>query len=222
MSYKPTHRELQNGNIVDAKTFDQAYDHLKGELNGNLNQQNLPAGSVAPADLSQGSLYSFHYAYCKVNEEEVIDGVQSSGSPFSDTPGISYGEYGGGWAKTKLDLEFEAIEGSMFLEFSCWSHINHQIGGGEFAGGGGIPKAGTWIAFQILYNGNVVAEIDRQYRTFNTHRMACVIPCATEKATVSVRWRITGRREDTTTYPLSNAPMAYWSGGTIFAMNRYR
>ena len=61
MSYKPTHRELQNGNIVDAKTFDQAYDHLKGELNGNLNQQNLPAGSIAPEALSQGSLYSFHY-----------------------------------------------------------------------------------------------------------------------------------------------------------------
>lgn len=223
MGYRPKQAVLRNNNIVDPKDFDQAYDAYKAEINGNIDRQNIQAGSIAPEEAQSKAFYSYYDAYVKINEDEIIDGIgNSSSSPFSDVPGISYGLYSGGWAKTALDLEFDAIEGSLLLEFSCYGFNNVQLGAGKYAGGGGTPSSGIWLAFQILYNGNVVAEIDRQYRPFINPRMACIIPCATEKGTVSIRWRATGRNNDTTAYPLTNAPMAFWSGGRLTAINKYR
>jgi|9_EtaG_2_1085328.scaffolds.fasta_scaffold04382_2 hypothetical protein len=223
MGYRPKQAQLRNNNIVDPKDFDQEYDSLKAELNGNIDRQNIKAGSVEPKLCKAKAFYSYYDVYTKINEDEIIDGIGNSASaPFSDVPGISYGKYSGGWNKTKLDLTFDAIEGSLLLEFGCYAFNNVQLGGGKFAGGGGIPKSGIWLAFQIVYNGNVVAEIDRQYRPFFNPRMSCVIPVATEKAKVSIRWRATARNNNTVTHPLSNAPMAFWSGGRLTAINKYR
>ena len=223
MGYRPKQAVIRNNNIVDPKDFDQEYDSLKAEINGNIDRQNIQAGSVPANGVKAKAFYSYYDAYSKINEDEIIDGIGNSASaPFSDVPGVSYGKYSGGWNKTKLDLTFEAIEGSLLLEFGCYAFNNVQLGGGKYAGGGGQPKSAIWLAFQILYNGNVVAEIDRQYRPFCNPRMACVIPVATEKAVVSIRWRATARNNNTTTHPLSNAPMAFWSGGRLTAINKYR
>jgi len=223
MGYRPKQAELRNNNIVDPKDYDQVYDTYVSEMNGNIDRQNIQAGTINPLDCAKNAFYSYYDGYTKMNEEEIIDGVGNSATaPFSDVPGISYGLYSGGWAKCELDLEFDAIEGSMLLEFSCYAYNNVQLGGGKMLGAGGQPKSGIWLAFQILYNGNVVAEIDRQYRPFCNPRMAAIIPCATEKATVSVRWRATARNNDTTNYPLTNCPVAFWSGGRITAINKYR
>jgi len=224
MPFKPKHFKPIQGDIAEPKDFDKTYDGYKELVNGGLDRENLPEEAFDKSQFNNYSFGRYYQTYCKLEEPYIITTMVSGLAPSDDflkTPGTYYGNYAGGWIENgndKMQLNFEAKEGMVLLEFNCWAYMGKLNGGGYYQSGPGDDYA--WYQFQLVYNGTVVAETDRLFQNYNTIHLNAAVPTSAGPSEVKVRWRHNGR-PNSEFFELS-APLLYWSGGNLFAFNRYR
>ena len=224
MPFKPKHFKPIQGDIAEGKDFDKTYDGYKELVNGGLDRENLPEEAFDKEQFNNYSFGRYYQTWCKLEEQYVETNFPAGLSPSDDfrkTPGTKYGSYAGGWIENtepKMQLNFEAKEGMVLLEFNCWAFMGKVSGGGYY--NGGTVDDYAWYQFQLVYNGQVVAETDRIFQSFQTIHLNAAVPTSAGPSEVKVRWRHNGR-PNSTFFELQ-APLLYWSGGNLFAFNRYR
>jgi len=224
MPFKPKHFKPIQGDIAEPKDFDKTYDGYKELVNGGLDRENLPEEGFDKEQFNNYSFGRYYQTYVKLEEQYVETSMPSGYSPgdtILTTPGTKYGSYAGGWIETtdsSMKLEFDAKEGMCLLEFNCWAFISKLNAGGYY--NSGTPDDYGWYQFQLVFNGSVVAETDRIFQNYQTIHLNAAVPCSAGPAEVKVRWRHNGR-PNSQFFELQ-APLLYWSGGNLFAFNRYR
>jgi len=224
MPFKPKHFKPIQGDIAEGKDFDKTYDGYKELVNGGLDRENLPEDAFDKEQFNNYSFGRYYQTWCKLEESYVETNFPAGLSPSDDfrkTPGSKYGSYAGGWIENqdpKMQINFEAKEGMVLLEFNCWAFMGKVSGGGYY--NGGTVDDYAWYQFQLVYNGQVVAETDRLFQSHQTVHLNAAVPTSAGPSEVKVRWRHNGR-PNSKFFELQ-APLLYWSGGNLFAFNRYR
>lgn len=220
MSFKWTEGDHRPGNIVDADEFNTSFNNTKGEINGGLDRENLPNGSVSNEELDSTALVKYVVvSNIRAQDTSVLDlhWGDTAGGPNAfqqDYHAISYNTYAGGW-KTNPAYSIGVSgpelfqEGMLHIEFNCWYWLRNHFANGGFQ---------IWGQFQILVDGTPVVTGDRQYQNVGQVHLVADVPISTGSHSIQVRWRITpwpgsGSMDD---------PVFYYDGGQLTAINRYR
>ena len=229
MPIKPKQRKLRNLNVTEPKDFDQEYDSLKGMFNGGLDRQNLPVAGIDATAFKDNCFVSYYNKYLKLDEEYVGSPIseRSNTGNYDDIPAQTYNSYAGGWFETDNPLTINNLrEGMCQVEFNCYYILNKIAIAGDATGpvspSAGIVKGDIgFCQFQLLYNGNVIADTGKITRNLQTIHLAANIPVQTGKGVFGMAWRFNGRKNDTTNYPL-NQGYFYFTGGKLLVINYYR
>ena len=226
MPIKPKQRELRDKNIIDPKDFDTEYDSMKSIINGGLDKQNLPLSGIDADAFEDRTFCSYYLRYLKMDESVVEIQGNRSGNVWDEIPAQTYNSYAGGWYESSNPLVIEAMkEGMCQIEFNA-HYIQNKIALAGLVTSGASPAPVTtndygYCHFQLRHNGNVIADSGKMSRNMQTIHLCASIPVASGKSEISVAWRFTGRRAETTLYPL-DAGYFYWTGGSLLAINYYR
>jgi hypothetical protein len=207
MPYRWTEAFIQTSNLLDALEFDKSYNNYKGLINGNLDRENIPEDSITETHIKKGA---FHYYYILDDIELDSDYYVEQTGPASAGPdGVSYQEFSGGWKTDQQYLEETFYEGMAHIEFNCWYWLNDNVTG--FAGT-------EYCEFQILYNNLVIARTDRLGSPIGQVHLVADIPVPTGTGKVQLQWRI----QSPPSGVALNEELFWYSGGTIFCINRRR
>jgi len=223
MPFKPKQSQLRKDNITEAK--DPQYDAWKGILNGSFDRENIPEGGITDVNMKDLSFLSYYTKYMKVSEQN-IDATALRAVTQDEMYGVPYNNYAGGYMECPIKLSIKNVrEGMMHLELSLYYWLNlPAISGDDNTPNGLTNEDWGFIDFQLLYNGNAVAEVHHQMRALQSVYMCSSIPVATGTGEVAVRWRFNSRKEVSLLGPVWDMAthMMYWSGGNLLALNYYR
>tara|TARA_R100000750_G_scaffold62265_1_gene55469 strand:- start:344 stop:1036 length:693 start_codon:yes stop_codon:yes gene_type:complete len=226
---KPKQGYLLTDNIIEPRDFDLQYDSLKGMINGDLDRENVPEQSIDGDDFDVQSFTSVYQKYFKMDEDVTSQTFASGPAYYRDTMcGQTYETYSSGFYTSERTLDITTIkEGMLIVEFSCYYWINTPaLGGAATLASNALVdnQCYGFIQMQLTHNGSVIAATQRQSYHIQNLYMCAAIPVQAGTSSLGIRWKFTGRRTRTsasTGWPLDNH-YAYWSGGNMTAINRYR
>ena len=224
MAFKWTEGDHRAGNILDVDEFNSSFNNIKGELNGGLDRENLPNASVSNDELAPNAFVKY----------VVVDNIRLQGTSTANlswerlTPGagtlltqpikaITGNFYSGSW-RTNPAYNINSVfqEGMLHLEFNCWYWTFNSNASGSFL---------RSVQFQILVDGAVVVRSGKHIQNVGQIHLVTDIPISTGKHKIEIRWRCTpfSKGYSPTSHLLSiSAPLFYYDGGQLTAINRYR
>tara|TARA_R110001606_G_scaffold397216_3_gene573018 strand:- start:4047 stop:4682 length:636 start_codon:yes stop_codon:yes gene_type:complete len=211
MPFKWTDAQTRQANIVDAETFDKAYNPVKGLINGGLDRENLPNASVADVHLSSRAFLK-HAIRTDIYLQDGTTRTNRWGGagPLWLYNAIGYDVYSSGWKiNSAQPITSLFKEGMIHLEFNCWAWLNEQ----EL----GVSTEQSWLQFAILMDGNPVIVSGRYRKNMNQVHLVGDIPIPTGSHQFNIAWRMTPRHNRD-----EADGMMYYGGGSLLALNRYR
>ena len=221
MSFKWTPSQLQTDNVVDADAFNDRYDQLKSELNGNLTRDQIPERSITKDMAKAQSFYRFQCNKLRFpNDYRKV-------TTFYTMPCCQYGEYSGGLVRSN-SYTIDCVEGMLHVEASLCYYIQSDLPSpGEHYSM--MPGMQIWGEFQLLVNSvPVVAPLFKVWHRGGTVYMVGDVPVTDGIQTVQFFWgaQPPGEIADlsgggTTTSP-TDKPVFFFDGGTLLLINRYR
>ena len=234
MAFKWTEGDHLNGNILDVEDFNSSFNSVKGEINGGLDRENLPNGSISNDELSSKAFVKYAVQAGVRMQSTVLAtatwlndaGAGAISQPFRCT---NYNNYAGGW-KTNSAQKVSSLfqEGMLHIEYNGWYWLrNHVATGNPSRNTIAAPHLQGWCQFELLLDGNSVITGGRHYQNVGQTHLVVDIPVSTGVHEVSLRWRFSANPDSTTvTVPTSGSdlarPIFYYDGGQITVINRYR
>ena len=210
MPFKWTEAQTRQANIVDAGAFDKAYNPIKGVINGGLDRENLPDGSVGDSHLSPKAFIKY------ASRQDIhLQGASLRSLPNSagvvanrDYVAIGFDTYTGGWVTNSAQgLTSLFQEGMLHVEFNSWYWLsNHPISNGA-----------NRVRFRVLLDGNPIMETGMLFQNVGQIHLVGDFPIPTGSHTLEISWEIVGDRRR----PQTDA-VFYYDGGSLLALNRYR
>lgn len=214
MPFKWTDAQTRQANIVDTETFDKAYNPVKGVINGGLDRDNLPNGSIGPSHLSPKAFvkYALRQDILLQNSSVLSTPISTGGQ--QDYVAIGYNAYAGGWrTNTAQPLTSSFKEGMLHIEFNCWYWLSNA----------GVLNLGSQnrfeatVEFRVLLDGSPVIQSGKFWKNIGQVHLVTEIPVPTGDHTLEIAWQMTSRNGR----PLTDA-MFYYDGGALLTINRYR
>ena len=219
MSFKYTKRDLRQANILEGPEFDLQYNEYKGVINGGLDHMNLPSktGQLTDTHIADQDMMRLFVSSDFLSAEnnpqlsmnaKYVDVLTSSGVNYE---GLTGEKYQGQWVDNANSMTFDIQEGMLQLFFNAWFWVNFW----DLYTDGGF----SWVQFRLQLDGNTVGQTGKIYRgRGNVHICATVPVPQLIGADLSVGWRAVAPCRGA-----SNAlPVAWWDGGTLMAINRFR
>ena len=209
MAFKWTEHHLRPSNLADAEAFDREYNHYKGELNGGLDRENLPDGSVGDTHLSAGAFLK-HAHRGDIHLQGATVRTNVSGIRSWTHHGTGYDEYCSGWVVNDAQpITTLLYEGMLHLEFNAWAFISSDDTSSTVYKG--------WAQFAIFVDGSPVIVSGRFWENMNQVHLVGDIPIPTGTHTIAVGWRYAPRTTRTETDAIF-----HYDGGSLLVLNRYR
>jgi len=214
MPFKWTESQTRQANIVDAEAFDKAYNPIKGVINGGLDRENLPNGSVRDVHLSPKAFVKYALRQDIHLQGATAKTIPMGGGavPQQNFVAIGYDTYAGGW-KTNSAQSITSLfrEGMLHVEFNCWywlSNVGAEVANDRFE---------INVEFQILLDGNPIISSGKFWKNIGQVHLVGDFPVSTGSHVIEVGWRMTSRNGR----PLADAQF-YYDGGALLTINRYR
>ena len=177
-------------------------------INGGLDRDNLPAGSVGEDHLKAGAFLFYDLS----NPNDLM--VQGLGSLSSSSIHSTFDDRVAGWVhNTAQKSSVTTQEGMLHIDFCCWwSMLTHS------------PAHATldnrWAQMGIVLNNNFVAKTGKLWSYAGNVNMSIAVPVASGPQQVHVAWR-TEPKPNSTLVSTADGAFAY-GGGQLLLINRYR
>lgn len=194
-------------NIVSSLQFNADYDQLKGTLNGGLDRTSSPDGWCTRTYLVDNA---FHSVTVTDDGVELAAAYRESGASEYMPDGVCYDNYVGGWVENTLITTSGLKIGFLHVEFSCFLWQNDTFSE--------VNPTGT--AFQLLWNGSVIAETGMFYTPWCDPYMCVDIPVSGD-GTLALAWHLTPPLVDVEATTGLVSQMAF-GGGQLLLIARYR
>ena len=223
MGYRFTKEDIRTQQIVDSRQFDQAVGTFVDVLNGGLDRDNIPQGSIGTSQMNDNVFCKMFFLNDQFAADEYqnidanTDGI-SPNRPNCQLGDMTYGKEplmsGGGWVEgPKMSIVSE--EGMLEISWHCsevkgqyWAYYkNHTTARVAL-------KSSQW---EIRIDGNAVYTGPDQYEVRNTFIHRCNVPISRGAHTISVHYRVQRQKEDGEDSVILN-----WWGGQLVGINRYR
>lgn len=193
----------RDANIIDVEEFNAEYNSKKSLINGGLDRDAIPAGSITRSRIADNA---FHKTYLTTGIALNSNYQTYSGTSFT---ALTAEEYSGGW----VPLESQDIttkEGFLKLEFKIWTWLQKYADWHD--------DGDKWCMFKVTYNGSTVCQSWKNYMPFTSHHLTGGIPVSDGGGTVTVWFQVSpvGSAADTT------HPLFFCEGGQLLIINRYR
>lgn len=225
MSFEWTTRDIRTLNLLEGPEFDRQYNEYKGVVNGGFDHMNLPSqvGSLTDTHMEDQSMMRYVSSNDVISTDDkqlhlntpAAEGLEVPAASGLFYEGVTGNKYQGQWVDgTPVPMDLQ--EGLLQVQFNAWFWSAY-----DFVGGGRPEYADgfLWSQFRVQLNDNTIAETGNIYRgRGNVHLVATVPVPQLVGANLTVGWRFTAPKDQGT----NDAPMFWWDGGTIFAVNRYR
>ena len=220
MAFKWTEGDHRSGNILDVEEFNTSFNAFKGEINGGLDRENLPNGSVSNQELASNAMVKYvvvpNIRIQGTSTLQLSWDVAATGSVLTqDIRAISHNTYAGSW-KTNPAYNINTLfqEGMLHLEFNCWYWSFNSTADGGFS---------RSVQFQILLDGAVVARSGPHLQNVGQIHLVTDVPISTGNHKIELRWRCSAFTSTAGNNPVTiNDPVFYYDGGQLTAINRYR
>tara|TARA_R100000353_G_C6501288_1_gene194273 strand:- start:493 stop:1188 length:696 start_codon:yes stop_codon:yes gene_type:complete len=231
MAFKWTEGEHRSGNILDADEFNNSFNAFKGEINGGLDRENLPNGSISNDELASNAMVKYSVEAGIRMQDTVLAtatwlndaGAGAVNQQFRCT---NYNNYTGGWV-TNNNQKINSLyqEGMLHIEYNGWYWLRNHVATQ------GVARAAAnqqgWCQFEIAFDGNTVVTSGRHYQNVGQVHLVADIPITTGRHEIALRWRFSANPDKSTiTAPTSGSefarPIFYYDGGQITVVNRYR
>lgn len=222
MAFKWTEGDHLTGNILDVEDFNSSFNNVKGEINGGLDRENLPNGSISNDELAPNAFVKYAVVpNIRIQNTSVLqltwDIAAAGAITTQDIRAISHDTYSGSW-KTNPAYNINTLfqEGMLHLEFNCWYWIMNACADAGFLRG---------AEFQILLDGAVVCRSGAHYQNVGQVHLVTDVPVSTGNHKIELRWRcgVFTNNYGPVNNPLSNStPAFYYDGGQLTVINRYR
>lgn len=199
-----TATHLREGNAASAPAFNREYQARIEPLAAGLDRTNLPTRCI---DRPQIAANAMHKVVLHDNLA-MKAALQTSNGGKGDFQCLEYDSYTGGWVTNDEWALTDVNEGMIQVEFSCW-HWTYAYETQD------NPKG---IAYRILYNGLVLVESAPIYTHFANPRLCYTGPLKSD-GTISLQWQYTSPE---TGLDLSTQNQAYWAGGQLLIIARWR
>ena len=233
MAFKWTEGNHRSGNILDADEFNTSFNAFKGEINGGLDRENLPNGSVSNDELASNAMVKYvvkpniRLQNTSVNTAQWRDNTGGAGTAINETfRSINYDSYSGGWRTNeayKINTLFQ--EGMLHVEYNGWYWLRNHVNTG--ASHRLSEHLQIWCQFELLLDGNPVVTGGRHYQNVGQVHLVTDVPISTGNHEIALRWRVAPNPDANQTYGVVPAagplrPIFYYDGGQITVINRYR
>jgi hypothetical protein len=226
MGFRWTKSQVEDLTIVESRQVDLNYSNYTSVVNGGMDRDNLPADSIGTNSVVGQALgkaevaeENFHIPFADCSNDS------NYGQPFSDenTRGNRIRGYvyrrdpiGEGDSFLKIaEHQMDCEEGMLHCQFKLhtympmyWSYYKNFTS---------TKVARKRVQFQILVNGVIVYYTPAICETFHTINVATMIPVSKGSNTVSIRFRVPARENETDDQVI----LTYW-GGQIYLHNYYR
>jgi len=201
--------EIREKNIIDGQEFDTIYNSSTAILNSGMDRENIPDASLDGSKFEDYAFHQYWQTYVKMPESRVT--LYNEVIPVTTVDGLVYKDYVSSWEYNEVyPLKIEAIEGTLHIEFNCWYWMDKDVISGN--------TSGDWVQFQIVLNNNVIAETHFLYQRWGTIHLVGAVPIATGPAEIKIGFKLPSRNSTSGT----DKQFFYYSGGNLFALNRYR
>jgi hypothetical protein len=223
MAFKWTEGDHRSGNILDVEEFNTSFNAFKGEINGGLDRENLPNGSVSNQELASNAMVKY-VVVPNIRAQDTVTAnlswdrdVSGAGSVLTQPiKAITHNNYGGSW-KTNPAYSINTLfqEGMLHLEFNCWYWTFNSTAGAAFL---------RTVEFQVLLDGAVVVRSGVHMQNVGQIHLVTDVPISTGNHKIEIRWRcsaFTSTAAGTNVVTISD-PVFYYDGGQLTAINRYR
>jgi len=220
MAFKWTEGEHRSGNILDADEFNNSFNAFKGEINGGLDRENLPNGSISNDELASNAMVKYVVVpNIRAQDTSTLqlkcDDDASGNIITEDIKAISHNTYSGSW-KTNPAYNIETLfqEGMLHIEFNCWYWSLNSNANGNFL---------RSVQFQIMLDGAVVIRSGVHLQNVGQIHLVTDLPISTGSHKIEIRWRCSAFTSTTGNNPITiSDPVFYYDGGQLTAINRYR
>tara|TARA_R110002073_G_scaffold141903_6_gene293076 strand:+ start:95 stop:793 length:699 start_codon:yes stop_codon:yes gene_type:complete len=232
MAFKWTEGDHVTSNILDVDQFNSSFNNMKGEINGGLDRENLPNGSISNEELSSKALVKYAVQPGVRMQSTVLATARWRDNPFSGNIDeqfrcTNYNNYAGGW-KTNSAQKVSSLfqEGMLHVEYNGWYWLRNHVNTTNLTRTGG-PHLQSWCQFELLLDGNPIITGGRHYQNVGQVHLVVDVPVSTGVHEVALRWRFSANPDSSTiTVPTSGTelarPIFYYDGGQITVVNRYR
>lgn len=220
MAFKWTEGDHVTSNILDVDKFNTSFNAFKGEINGGLDRENLPNGSISNEELAPNAMVK----YVVVPNIRAQDTTTANLSWDNNAGGtvltqqiqaITHNTYSGSW-KTNPAYNINTLfqEGMLHLEFNCWYWSFNSPAGGAFL---------RTVQFQVLLDGAVVIRSGMHLQNVGQVHLVTDVPISTGNHKIELRWRCSAFTSTGGNNPVTiSDPVFYYDGGQLTAINRYR
>jgi hypothetical protein len=222
MAFKWTEGDHRDANILDVDEFNTSFNSVKGEINGGLDRENLPNGSVSNDELHPTAFVKYAVVpNIRIQGTSILQLTWDIAAAGSIIPqpirAISHDTYAGSW-KTNPAYNINTLfqEGMLHLEFNCWYWSLNSVAAGPF-----LRK----VEFQILLDGAVVCRSGSHLQNVGQIHLVTDLPISTGNHKIELRWRCSAfiGPYGPVNNPLTvSTPVFYYDGGQLLAINRYR
>tara|TARA_R110002051_G_scaffold324613_1_gene422692 strand:+ start:61 stop:765 length:705 start_codon:yes stop_codon:yes gene_type:complete len=234
MAFKWTEGDHRSANILDVDEFNTSFNSTKGEINGGLDRENLPNGSISNEELSPKALVKYAVQPGVRMQSTVLatatwdDG--GAGAAINEQfRCTNYNNYAGGW-KTNSTQKISSLfqEGMLHIEYNGWYWLrNHVATTNVSRNSVAAPHLQVWCQFELLLDGNSVITGGRHYQNVGQVHLVVDVPVSTGVHEIALRWRFSANPDSSVvTIPTSGSelarPIFYYDGGQITVVNRYR
>ena len=224
MAFKWTEGDHVTSNIVDADQFNSSFNNVKGEINGGLDRENLPNGSISNEELSPNAFvkYAIVTGVRAQNTEVLLQRQQHDNSGVilsTNLRAISHNTYTGGWiTNTAQNIESVFQEGMLHVEFNCWYWLLNALAGGN--------TSLKTLQFRLLFDNMPIADSGIQMQATGQVHIVTDIPVSTGQHKIEIQWKTTAFNGVGSAFVVNPTvpitPMFYYDGGQILVVNRYR
>jgi len=198
-----TEYHARDSNLIEAPGYNKEFNAYKGELNGDLQRDNLPDSSVANAMVGAGANHQF-WLQSDMEMDSALVPAYASGT--QELLGCTWETYRGDWhVHQAQNVDQTFYEGMLEIEFHCLCQRSSLIGD-------------EWTQWRILFNGVTIWESDLIKQVLWTQYCSVSVPCPSGPGKVEVAWRTSTPDPGAT----STLRAFKWAGGQLLVINRYR
>lgn len=228
MAYTFSARTIEDKNIVQSREFDVALDTYVDTLNGGIDRENLPVGSVQLNDRSQAAVYNSgrHWIFGNnVPDKAFLDGdaifAAGANNPKNNfIIGFRYDSdkvNGGGGISYWKSLQVADVEEGMMTITYTQSSFIPKYWTYFYASGAASTVARKNFRIFIRYNGVVVYTGDWEYQMWLTRTHTATFPVPAGDGLIELGVELRPQKDDADTQVILS-----FVGGQVHAFNRRR